>query len=103
MGKNQGTRPSEYVGVTDPWVAYQFDRAVNTFGVVIDNASQETHNVGGEKNAKYEPLYQMEQLLDADFRLPRPKTTKDLERESLAQLKSIAKSSSSVKVFKSEG
>lgn len=103
MGKNQGTRPSSYVGITDLWVAYQFDRAVNTFGVVIDNASQEMHNVGSEKAAKYEPLYQMEQLLDVDFRLPRPKTAEDKERDSITALKNVARESATVKVFKVEG
>lgn len=58
--------------IRDPWAALQFDNAVGFVGVVLENASQEQHNVGTEKAPKYEPKYTMAQLLDPDFRLPAP-------------------------------
>jgi len=45
-------------------------------GVVLENASQEQHNVGTEKQPKWEPKYTMAQLLDPAFRLPAPEKPK---------------------------
>ena len=60
------------MGVTDPWVALQFDNAVALVGITLENAVQELHNVGTEKQPKWEPKYTVGQLLDDDFRLPAP-------------------------------
>ena len=38
----------------------------------MENAAQEQHNVGSEKQPKYEPRYRMAELLADDFRLPAP-------------------------------
>lgn len=63
--------PSELIGIEDAWTAYQFDNAVNYFGITIENALAETHKVGIGPNAKTEPRYTLETLLDPAFRLPR--------------------------------
>lgn len=53
-------------------MAYQFDNAVTLFGLTIENALQERQNVGTQKEPKWEPKYTLKELLDNDFRLPRP-------------------------------
>lgn len=53
-------------------MAYQFDNAVTRFGDAIENALGERQNVGDEKKPQWEPKYSLSQLLDNDFRLPRP-------------------------------
>jgi hypothetical protein len=50
-------------------MAYQIDRAVTTFGIVIDNALQETLEIGDE--GKTVDKYTLDQLLDKEFLLPR--------------------------------
>jgi hypothetical protein len=56
-------------------MAYQIDRAVTTFGIIIDNALQETIPIGDE--GKTVDKYTLDQLLDKKFLLPR----KDLDTE----------------------
>lgn len=56
--------------IKDRWAALQFDNAVTLVGMVIENASQEQHNVGSKKEPKYELKYTMHQLLSDGFRLP---------------------------------
>ena len=51
-------------------MAYQIDRAVTTFGIIIDNALQETFDIGDE--GKTANKYTLDQLLKKDFLLPRP-------------------------------
>lgn len=53
--------------IADRWAALQFDQAVTTFGLIIENASQEQINVGGESNPKWVAKYTMEQLLSKGF------------------------------------
>lgn len=60
------------MGVTDPWTALQLDNAVALVGITLENAVQDLHNVGTEKQPKWEPKYTVGQLLDDDFRLPAP-------------------------------
>jgi hypothetical protein len=68
-------------------------------GNAIENASQEMQEVGPDK--KLVQKYQMDELLDPDFRLPRPLTKEDRERASLATLRGLAgRKGSGVKVFK---
>lgn len=96
-----GQRPSSLMQIRDAWAAYQFDAAVVMVGRVIENAAQEQHNVGGPRNPKWVNRYSMDQLLDDAFRLPRPLTEKERERESLRALKAMAGSRrSGVKLFK---
>lgn len=74
----------------DEWAAYQLDQAVLLVGTALENAAQETHNVGGEKDPRYEPKYRMDELLDPDFRLPAPPTKEERERAGLKALKALA-------------
>lgn len=61
------SRPSELVGVSDRWAAYQFDSAVIYLGQTLENAAQELVKIGDEMK----PRYTLTQLLDPTFRLPR--------------------------------
>lgn len=61
-----------FVEEYDELAAYEFDSAVNFFGITIENALQERDEVGTGKNARYEPRYTLDKLLDPAFRLPRP-------------------------------
>lgn len=51
-------------------MAYQIDRAVTTFGIIIDNALEEELAIGDE--GKTVKKYTLDQLLAKDFLLPRP-------------------------------
>jgi hypothetical protein len=63
---------------------------VGFVGVVLENASQEQHNVGTEKQPKWEAKYTMAQLLDPDFRLPAPVKPKKMSGiESLMNTKGV--------------
>lgn len=61
-------RPSDVLAVTDTIAAYCLDKAVLTFGIVVENALGERNKVGKE----YEDKYTLSQLLDSAFKLPRP-------------------------------
>lgn len=65
-------RPSEVLEVTDTIAAYCLDKAVLTFGIIIENALQERDKVGMGKDAEYRDRYTLPQLLDPKFTLPRP-------------------------------
>lgn len=67
--KTLGQRPSSLIAEKDEFIAYQIDRAVLTFGVTIDNALLETIEIGDE--GKTIPKYELSQLLDESFYLPR--------------------------------
>jgi hypothetical protein len=86
-----GQRPSALVNVADAWAALQFDNAVVLVGRVIENAAQEQHNAGNEQKPRWVNKYEMEQLLDPDFRLPRVLTAKEREQASINALKTIAR------------
>lgn len=72
------------------------------FGVVIENALQETVNTGSDKAPKYEQEYSLTQLLADDFRLPPPpKPAK--QQQGLAGLMALAgQRGSGVKVLKAK-
>jgi len=78
-------RPSNIVGISDRWAAYQFDSAVCLVGTTIENALQETNEAGG----KMTPRYTLTQLLDADFRLPQPASAADKLKEMAAKSKAV--------------
>lgn len=82
-------------------VRYLGDKAVTFFGITIDNARQERIKVGNESQAKY-TLYQ---LLDDNFRLPRPMPKpKPLASGGLAQILAMAgQPGSGVKMWKYVG
>lgn len=85
-------RPSRILRVGDEWAAYQFDQAVLMVGTAIENAAQETHNVGDDTHPKYKSRYRMDELLDPDFRLPAPPTEEERKQQAWASLKALAKS-----------
>ena len=65
--KGSHSRPSDLVGITDRWAAYQLDSAVVLLGTILENAAQEQVNVGGETSPKWERKYTMRQLLTPGF------------------------------------
>lgn len=65
--KGSHSRPSDLVGITDRWAAYQLDSAVVLLGTIIENAAQEQVNVGGETSPKWERKYTLRQLLTPGF------------------------------------
>jgi len=89
--------PSELLRIGDEWIAYQFDNAVALLGTVIENESQRQHNVGSEREPKWETKYSLAQLLDDDFRLPAP------ERASKPQGLAGLMNMPGVKVVKAKG
>lgn len=69
MTTQMGTTPSQIVKEKDEFIAYQIDRAVITFGIIIDNALNETIEVEDGRSVE---KYTLNQLLDESFKLPRP-------------------------------
>ena len=65
--KGSHSRPSDIVEISDRWAAYQLDSAVVLLGTILENASQEQVNVGGETSPKWERKYTMRQLLTPGF------------------------------------
>lgn len=63
-----GQRPSDLVFEKDEFIAYQIDRAVIVFGIIIDNALQEKLETEDDNSIS---RYTLEQLLDNSFMLPR--------------------------------
>jgi hypothetical protein len=63
--------------LTDRWAALQFDQAVTLFGLLIENASQERINVGGEDKPRWEPRYTLTELLTDGFLLEPPTGEED--------------------------
>lgn len=75
--KTYHRRASDDLEVTDSIAAWCVDGAVMWYGITIENALQERVNEGTQKQPRYEPRYTLSQLLDSDFRLPRPAVTRD--------------------------
>lgn len=65
--KGSCSRPSAMMGITDRWAAYMLDSAVVLLGTIIENASQEQINVGGETAPRWERRYTLRQLLTPGF------------------------------------
>jgi hypothetical protein len=63
-----GQKPSDLIYEKDEFIAYQVDRAVMSFGIIIDNALMEQVEVSDNKTVQ---KYTLEQLLDENFLLPR--------------------------------
>lgn len=51
----------------NPFVAYELDAAVATFGLVIKNALQETVEVGEGSSKRIRQRYTLQELLDDKF------------------------------------
>lgn len=78
-------RPSADLEETDSIAAYCVDNAVLTFGIVIENALAETVEVGMGNNKRNEAKYTLAQLLDNNFKLPRPAPAKKTPKVQPAQ------------------
>lgn len=72
LAKTTNSRPSDLVCIEDRWAAYQFDSAVTFVGLTIESALHETREVGVGQSKRVEPKYTIAQLLEPEFRLPRP-------------------------------
>jgi len=84
------SRPSDIVGIAESWAAYQFDNAVVSLGIIIENALQEQKNVGTKDKPVYENKYTITQLLDEDFRIGSEYTNwVDADIDNDPQLRSI--------------
>jgi len=64
--------PSQDLEETDSIAAWCVDGCVLWFGMTVENALLERVNKGSQKEPKWEARYSLAQLLDPDFRLPRP-------------------------------
>lgn len=51
----------------NPFVAYELDAAVATFGLVVKNALQEQVTIGEGTNRRSRARYKLMELLDDDF------------------------------------
>jgi hypothetical protein len=74
--KTWGGRPSQKFNwpcFANRLTAWKFDQAVLYVGLTIENALQEREPDGDPKEHKTRPKYKLAQLLDPDFKLPRPK------------------------------
>lgn len=96
---------SDDLDLEDSIAAWCVDGVVLWFGITIENALQERVNVGTEKQPKYEQRYQLAQLLDAKFTLPKPvptsKKASDPNADGFKMLMSMAGNQrSNVKLFK---
>lgn len=90
--KTNHCRASSLVGITDEWVAYQFDSAISFFGITIENALQETIK------DKTTPKYKLSDLLKPGYKLPRPPTEQQEAKGAINWLKMQA--GKGVKVFR---
>ena len=66
-----GQRPSRLARILGTWEALQFDQAVTTFGIVIENAAQERINTGSEDKPQWRNKYTLGELLTSGFVLER--------------------------------
>jgi hypothetical protein len=64
--------PSEVFGERNPLAAWMLDNCVLTFGTLIENALLEEDEIGSGESLKRIKRYTLAQLLDPEFRLPRP-------------------------------
>lgn len=87
-------RPSADLEETDNIAAWCVDNTVLTFGIIIENALAETVEVGMGNNKRSEAKYTLAQLLDNNFKLPRPapakKTPKAQQQNGFALLLALA-------------
>lgn len=82
--KTYQSKPSNELEVTDTIAAYCVDKAVMWFGITVENLLSERVEVGSGKEKHSEAKYELDDLLDADFRVPRelPKPKKMRQREA---------------------
>lgn len=84
-------RPSSYFAdMVDEWVRYQFDNAVAWFGMTIENALLEREPLGDPKKNESRQKYELEDLLDDDFRMQRPPSKLEIRQQGAAKLLDLA-------------
>jgi len=49
-------RPSDVIGIDDRWLAFDFDDALTTFAVIVQNRLDETDKQGRHKHDVYSAL-----------------------------------------------
>jgi hypothetical protein len=64
--------PSEIFGERDPLAAWMLDNAVTAFGTIVENALQERDEMEVDGQTLRTERYKLSDLLDPEFRLPRP-------------------------------
>lgn len=92
MASQFNSLPSEIIDEgheLPPIARYSINKAVNFFGTAIENALAEMVEVGIKPNIEHKPKYTLSQLLDKDFRLPRPATTQAKSRKVGEQVKAL--------------
>jgi hypothetical protein len=97
------SRPSDLACIKDEWAAVQFDAAVTLVGRTVENALQEQHNVGSEKDPNHQPKYALPQILADDFRFPpspQPMSERDRQMAAINVLRGWAKMTSAVRDVK---
>lgn len=65
-------KPSSELEVTDSIAVYCLDKAVMWFGVTIENLLHERVEIGDGRDKRSEAKYELSDLLDPAFRVPRP-------------------------------
>lgn len=90
--------PSECVPGLDEivcdWTIWQFDNGIMFFFSVMKNALAETEKIGNESQAKYT----LSQLLEDDFRLPRPLSHKQQRRQVGVAVRGLVATTSRIQV-----
>lgn len=78
--------------ISDRLTAYQFDKCVTTFITIIENALAERKNVKTGKHTQSRPVYEggIEQLLEENFKLPRPPSKMEKRKRGAMNLLSLA-------------
>lgn len=76
----------------DSLTRYLADNAVTFFGITIENALQERVNNGSEKEPHWEKKYALAQVLEDDFRLPRPVSEAQKRKQVGASVKAMTNS-----------
>lgn len=69
--KTYHLKPSEVLEVEDSIAAYCLDKCVLWFGITVENLLSEREETGDGKERHSEAKYELEELLDKDFRVPR--------------------------------
>lgn len=87
--------PSQELELTDSVAAYCLDKTVMWFGVTIENLLAERSEIGEGKDKRWEAKYELSDLLDPAFRVPRampkPKKAAASGMDGLAMMMALAK------------
>lgn len=74
----------------DSLTRYLGDNAVTWFGITMENALKEEVPVGDPKKGRTRPKYTLEELLEDDFKLPRPPTKLEKRQQGAMNLLQLA-------------